>query len=33
MGVCVRMGGADEDEEEVVVEVLIPLGGQWGGEV
>lgn len=28
---CVRMGGADEDEEEVVVEVLIPLGGQWGG--
>lgn len=33
VGVCVRMGGADEDEEEVVVEVLIPLGGQWGGEV
>lgn len=33
-GLCVRMGGADEDEEEVVVEeVLIPLGGQWGGEV
>lgn len=32
MGVCVCMCGDEENGEEVVG-FLIPLGGQWGGEV